>query len=592
MLRPVSFVGARETLASRTNSVTCKAEVARLLWAEATWREDIDGMQEYPTHKETRLKGLPVSEGFAVARVCLFNDRRHNVLPVYRVRDEMIPAEIERVEKAIGVAGERLDELREKVARQVGSAEAEIFVAQKLILTDRTLRKRMVEVIQEKHLNAEQAVSQVLDEFETRLLSVDDQYMRERASDFGEIKRRLLDVFGNLRPDLQCSSGGLCQRGKNRIVVAEELTPALTVDLDMQRLMGLVTERGGRNSHGAILARSLGIPAVSGLRGFRSAIGCGTEILVNGTTGEVVVWPADATVQAATAAHPRSMREATPHDPVEGFKVMANIGVSSDISEAVRMKAEGVGLYRTEMDLIAAKRMLTEQELFDRYQVAAEALAGRPVLFRLFDIGSDKKPAFVSLPGEDNPQLGWRGSRFLLGNPELFRLQARALARLSKAAAVDVMYPMVSGVEQFRRLKAAFLEAVSGFAVGKIRHGVMLEVPSACLDAVALLGEADFGSVGTNDLTQYLLAVDRDNEMVADEFSYDTPALWRLLREVAAAGRETGKDVSVCGEMAGDPAYVGRLMETGIRSVSVSARRIPVVRAAATVLMQSAGKQG
>jgi phosphotransferase system enzyme I (PtsI) len=172
----------------------------------------------------------------------------------------------------------------------------------------------------------------------------------------------------------------------------------------------------------------------------------------------------------------------------------------------------------------------------------------------------------------------------------MFRVQARALARLSAASAVDVMYPMVAGVAQFRKLKAAFHEAVSGMTVGHVRHGVMLEVPAACLDAVTLLGEADFGSVGTNDLTQYLLAVDRDNELVADEFSYDTPALWRLLSEVASAGRETGKDVSVCGEMAGDPTHVGRLMEAGIRSVSVSARRIAVVRAAAAVLMQLDGK--
>jgi len=546
-------------------------------------------MDRIHTRKETVLKGLPLSEGYAVARVCLFNEKRHSNLPLYKVAGEGVAKEIGRFQRAIAIAGERLDAVRQEVAAAVGPAEAEIFVAQKMIMEDRALVDQIVALIRGDGANAETAVARVLDAAEARLQALDNEYIKERASDIGEIKRRLLDVFGNMRPELQCADEAHCQRGRNRIVVAEEMTPTLTTELDTQRLMGLATERGGYNSHGAILARALGIPAVSGLRGIRAALSCGTELLVNGVTGEVVVWPSEDTVARVAAAQPAAERQPAPVAPVAGFKVLANIRLAADAAEAMRMEAEGIGLYRTEIELIQANRPLGEDELHERYAAVFAAMAGREVIYRLFDIGSDKKPPFLELSEEENPALGWRGARLLLGRPDLLVAQARALARLSRRGAVKVMYPMVVDLEQFRELRAAFEKAVAGVERGPMAHGIMLEVPSACLQADALLAEADFASIGSNDLMQYLFAVDRNNDRVAYDFNYDKPAFWDLLERVARAAARAGKPLSVCGEMAGDPKYVPRLLAIGIRTVSVSSRRIPAARLAAQRALAAGG---
>jgi len=275
-----------------------------------------------------------------------------------------------------------------------------------MILHDDGLMAGVIRLITEERMNAETATGRILDSYEARLLALDNEYIKERASDFGEVKRRVLDVLGNMQASLQCEGTGHCQRGHNRIVVSEEMTPALTVDLDMEHLMGLVTERGGPTSHGAILARAMGIPAVSGLPGIRSELSCGTEILVNGTTGEVVVWPSEETISQAHATRSGTMRLPQAVAPVPGFRVMANISTIEDARFALAMQAEGVGLYRTEIELIAAKRMLTEDELWERYTAVKQTLPGCPVVFRLFDIGSDKPAAFLDLLRKTTRPLG------------------------------------------------------------------------------------------------------------------------------------------------------------------------------------------
>jgi phosphotransferase system enzyme I (PtsI) len=268
---------------------------------------------------------------------------------------------------------------------------------------------------------------------------------------------------------------------------------------------------------------------------------------------------------------------------------MANIRMADDAAEAVKMKAEGIGLYRTEIELIAAGRLLGEDEYAERYLRVMRAMDGRQVVYRLLDIGSDKPLPFLPLPKEENPSLGWRGGRVLLDRKDLLRPQARALARLSLLAEARVLYPMVVDLEQFRALRAAFMDSIADMPRGRILHGVMFEVPSACLQAEEILREADFASVGTNDLIQYLFAVDRDNALVSGEFHPDRPVFWALLRQIAAAARESGKELSVCGELGGDPKYTARLMAAGIRTVSVIPRRIPAVRAMAAKAAQAAG---
>jgi phosphoenolpyruvate-protein kinase (PTS system EI component) len=266
--------------------------------------------------------------------------------------------------------------------------------------------------------------------------------------------------------------------------------------------------------------------------------------------------------------------------PVPGMTVLANINVAGDVAEAVARQAEGIGLYRTEMEIIAAGEMPAEDWLYERYLAVYSAMQGKPVVFRVLDMGSDKPLPSLSIPREDNPALGWRGARLLLGRPDLLKSQARALARLSQHGPVDVLYPMVIDLAQFLAIRRLFREAAGDVEWGVIRHGVMFEVPSACLDAAEILSHADFGSVGTNDLIQYMYAVDRNNERVAYDFRSDRESLWRLLGQLAQAAESAGRPLSVCGELASDPVYVARLMDVGIRSVSVGPGRIATVRSA------------
>lgn len=528
---------------------------------------------------EIRLTGLPISGGVVAGKVCRFNENRHSNLAMYRVSGSGITREKNRVQRAIDLAADQLDGLIEDVAWRIGPAEAKIFEAQKAILGDSVLGSRIVEDIETAGFNAESAVTRVLDAYELRLLEVDNEYIKERASDIGELRRRLLDVLGDINPSLQCAGQEHCQQGRSRIIVTGELTAGMTVDLDADQTVGFVTERGGPTSHAAILARALGIPAVSGVKGIHNLLSCGTELLIDGDSGEVVIWP---NAQTVARARPGPVAAAaTVVEPVPGLTVLANINHASEVDDAVARKSEGIGLYRTEFEFLSAGRILDEDEQYERYAAVVKAMAGRRVSFRLLDIGGDKQAPFFDLPREDNPYLGLRGSRLLLERADLLRPQARALARASAHGPVEVLYPMIVELEQFVKLKRMFCEAVDDLATGSLRHGVMFEVPSACLEARRLLEAADFGSIGTNDLIQYLFAVDRNNELVAYDYSADRPAFWSVLEQIVAAAAETGRTVSVCGEAAGNLQFLPRLMQLGLTTLSVSPRFIGDLRLAA-----------
>lgn len=529
--------------------------------------------------KEKRLTGAAISGGIALARVCLFRQSRHNALPSYSVRGEGVARELARLRQATDVVTDRLDSLTSEVAERIGKAEAGIFVAQKMMLQDPVLRDEMDKAIADG-CNAERAATQTLDGYELQLAELDDEYIRERASDLGELKRRLLDVLCNTAPSFQCAAEGTCARGHNRIVVTQELTPSVTLEMGTAELLGFVTERGGVTSHAAILARALGIPAVSGIPRIHELVPCGTEVLVNGNTGEVIIQPSEET-KARWEGQVSTGGAVSVVQPVGSLKVMANISTAAEAAEAVRMEAEGIGLYRTEFEFFAAGASLDEEAQHRLYTDVLGAMGSLPVLFRMLDIGADKPLDELALPKEDNPALGCRGARLLLLRPELMRPQARALARASRRGVVHVTYPMVTGVKQFRRLREAFGEMTSDIETGRILHGVMFEVPSACMEARSLLDEADFGSIGSNDLIQYFFAADRNNENVVGDFSPDHEVFWQLLESLVAAADATGKDLSLCGELAADTQYTAKLISIGLRAVSVSVRHIPVVRRAA-----------
>lgn len=528
------------------------------------------------TVKETRLQGIPLSKGCVVGKVCMVNENRHTDVPMYRVEGIGAEAEIRRFERAREIAGERLDNIRNEVREKIGVAEAEIFVAQKMILDDPDLAREITNRIVEQATNAETAIVAAFDLYEGRMAALSNEYLSARASDIGEIRQRLLDVLGNMRPTLRCDKEH-CQQGRDRIVAAEELTPSLTIEIEPEKTLAFITERGGINSHAAILARALGIPAVSGLEGITGKVGCGTEVLVNGDTGEVILWPSE----SAAGIKPVCRVVPIPTDPVDGFVVMANLNWASDVRDARAMQAEGAGLYRTEFEILAAERFLSEDELFERYDQVARALHEQSVVFRLFDLGSDKTLPALKLAEEDNPALGWRGTRLLLGERTLLESQVRALARASRDRRLDVMYPMIVDTDQFLAIRDIVEEVIREIPHGEIRHGIMFEVPSACLDADALFEHVDFASVGTNDLVQYLFAVDRDNDRVSYDYNPDRPVFWNLIGSLADAAQRAGKPLSVCGELAGYPQYVEKLVAAGITRVSVSPRRITDVRNAA-----------
>lgn len=535
-------------------------------------------MGQVKANSETRFVGLPISPGLALSQVCLFNDRRHEGLKVYRIAADGVRYEQARLRKAIELADRGLRDLSARVAERIGAPEAAIFDVQRTILSDAGLSREIEAMIANRRLNAEAAVARALDSYETRLRELGDPYLRERATDIGEIRRRLLDALGNMGSSLRCWTQEHCRRGTNRIIVAEELTPSLTVELDAEHIMGFVSERGGPTSHAAILARALGIPAVSGIKGARELLACGTELLLDGNSGEVIIWPEEQTLARRHCVQNSRPVPPQPVAPVQGITVMANISRVDEVVDALGMQAEGIGLYRTEFEFLAAERLLDEEEQAARYASVVRAMAGRPVYFRLLDIGGDKEAPFFDLPREDNPYLGLRGSRLLLGRPDLLGPQARALARASVHGPVHVIYPMIVEVEQFLRLRRLFMEAIADISAGPIFHGVMFEVPAACLQAREVLEAADFGSIGTNDLIQYLFAADRNNERVAYDCSPDRPVFWSLIRGIVEAAEQTGRPLSVCGELAGDPRYLSRLREIGIRSVSVAPRAIPALR--------------
>ncbi|MFO8012325.1 MAG: phosphoenolpyruvate--protein phosphotransferase [Phycisphaerae bacterium] len=527
---------------------------------------------------ETRFRGLPVSPGVTVARVCLFRQARHEAIPQYTVSGEAKEEEKKRLDEAVEAVLGRLEGLHDVVQERVGAAEAEIFSVQRMILKDPVLRDQLAETI-DSGRNAEVAVKQTFEGYESRMRELDNGYQVERAGDIGELKRRLLGELVQTTSAFACEADPHCQRGKKRIVVTEELTPSIALEMNTADIRGLVTERGGATSHAAIVARGLGIPAVSGIPHIHDLVACGTEMLVDGGEGEVVVWPSEKTLASVQVCIPAEAEE--PSEPVEGLRVLANLSIAEEADIARRHRAEGVGLYRTEMEFFAADRLLEEAEQAERYARVVRAMEGQPAAFRLLDLGGDKPSPLFEFPEEDNPSLGLRGLRYLLNHPSLLKTQARALARASQEGPVQVMYPMVTGVDQFEEARAVFEEAVRDLAHGDIQHGPMFEIPSAVRDAGRLLAVADFASVGSNDLLQYLFAVDRNNLHVADEYVPDQPVFWQVLEDVVRAAREAGVPLSICGELAADPAYIGRLMAIGFETVSVSVRLIPGIRRAA-----------
>jgi len=527
------------------------------------------------------FRGLSINFGTVLAQACLYSAERHRHVIEAPLRSEAdVTRELKRFHTAIDACGAELDRIAANAEKAVGKTEAEIFVTQKHIMTDPGIVERVESVIRDDKKNAEYAIDKAYTHFQRQFEQLDNTYIRERASDISEVRSRLLNHLHELRPGFLCEGQMHCSRGRNRIIVAEELTPDMVLHMDLEKVRGFVTEHGGFSSHAAIIARSLGIPAVSGLHGFLDHIRCGDKVLIDGDTGMAYLNP-DESLIAALAPKRRPEEETIQvlSSPA-GTEVLANASLIEDVRMARAAHADGIGLFRTEILFMKQNRLLSEGEQYEHYRQVVELMGESPVVFRLLDVGGDKPLPFFRIEQEANPYLGWRGARFLLGSPDILATQVRALARASNHGKIKIMYPMVIDGVQAGELSRAVAEIVSaaGGSMENIETGAMFEVPSACFDSRAIFKHVEFGSIGSNDLIQYLFAIDRNNERVSYDYNPEHPILWHMLSRLSETARGLHKPLSICGEMAAREGIPTRLVETGITSLSVSPRLIGRVR--------------
>ena len=536
---------------------------------------------------DRRLLGIPASPGIAVGRVHLLRweipDVKHRIIP-----DEAVPAEVRRLHAALDGAKERLSHIRDRVERTTGPQEAAIFDVQRSILGDQELITAVEDLIRQ-NLGAEKAFEIVMFEWGQRFGRAAHPMLRERVGDLKDVEIRvltlLLDVPDHDPVDLP--------KGSNAILVTHDLTPSLTVQLDREAIAGIATDAGTRTSHVAILARSLGLPAIVGLRtATQELIGTETAIL-DGSTGLLGINPSHQDIESyrerarqealaeVELRHLASLEAVT----TDGIRITlrANVDLPEEADLGATSGAEGVGLMRTEFLVVGRATMPDEDEQYRAYRRVVEAFKGHPVVIRTFDVGGDKLPV-GGYPSEPNPFLGWRAIRMCLDLPELFGVQLRALLRAAVHGDVHIMLPLVVTVDEVRRARemldaaARELEARGAEFRRDIPLGVMIETPAAAVACDTFVGDVAFFSIGTNDLVQYTLAVDRGNANLATRFTPLHPAVLKLIRRTVFTARQHSLDVAVCGEMASQPLMAFALIGLGVRQLSVAPRSVPLVK--------------
>ena len=532
-----------------------------------------------------KWQGKGVSEGLAMAQIHLFTPK----LPeISRQPAADAEAEVAKLEKTLAAAEEELRGLYETAKETMGEQEAEIFDAHLTILGDEySVREPIIQRIREQKQNAAAAIEDQFDELAQMFRSLGDELMAERAADAEDLKQQLLRIcLGCGRQDLSVLPGDV-------IVLAEELTPSDTVRMDTAHVKGIATRLGGATAHSAIIARTLGIPAAAGIDGWQTEALNGHMAILDGADGTLTVDPTDEETacyqsrkaQADCEAQALEAFRTCPSQTKDGaaLEICANIGTPQEAQQAMKYGADGVGLFRSEFLFMDRDALPTEDEQFEAYRTAAQTMAGKPLIIRTLDVGGDKKLPTLELPHEDNPFLGFRAIRMTLSHPEIFRPQLRAILRAAAYGDMRVMFPMIGSMDQLREAKALLREQeqtlqAEGVPTGPVKVGMMVEIPAAAVLAEEFAKEVDFFSIGTNDLTQYTLAVERGNAAVAHLYAPEHPAVLRLIAMTAQAAAERHIPCGMCGEAAGDPKLAPAFVGMGVNELSMSPRRVPAVR--------------
>lgn len=533
------------------------------------------------------ISGILVSPGFAFGQALLLKEDPI-IVSTKKIADDQIETEIQRFIDGRNKSAEQLSLIKEKAEKNLGAEKAEIFEGHIMLLEDEELEQEIVTLIKGDKKTADAAVYSVIEDQAQALEALDDEYLKERAADVRDIGKRLLKNI------LRMPIVDLSAIDKEVILVAADLTPSETAQLNLDKVLGFITDLGGRTSHTSIMARSLELPAIVGTSDATTKIKNGDYIILDGVNNHIYLNPSDQEIDKLKKFNEEYQQEKNeltklkdlPAITLDGHQVevCANIGTVRDVAGAERNGAEGVGLYRTEFLFMDRDSLPTEEEQFQAYKAVAEAMGSQAVIVRTMDIGGDKDLPYMNLPKEENPFLGWRAIRICLDRKEILHSQLRAILRASSFGKLRIMFPMIISVEEVRELKAE-LEMLKGQLreEGKIfdesiEVGVMVETPAAAVIAHHLAKEVDFFSIGTNDLTQYTLAVDRGNELISHLYNPMSPAVLNLIKQVIDASHAEGKWTGMCGELAGDERATLLLLGMGLDEFSMSAISIPRIK--------------
>ena len=533
------------------------------------------------------ITGIPASPGIVFGKALVLKEEKI-VLDTQKISEDQVEAEVARFYAGREAAVEQLNSIHQRALKSLGEEKAAIFEGHLMILEDEELEEEIIDYLRSNKVNASVAASKIIDQQVEMLSEIDDEYLKERAGDIRDIGNRLIkNILGMHIVDL----GDITEES---ILVAYDLTPSETAQLNLEKVLGFITDIGGRTSHTSIMARSLELPAIVGTNDVTARVNTGDYLILDAVNNRVYVNPTQAEIDELKTLEAKRAEEKAelaklkdlPAVTLDGHKVdvVANIGTIRDCEGAHRNGAEGVGLYRTEFLFMDRDQLPSEEEQFIAYKEVVEAMEGRLVVLRTMDIGGDKELPYLNLPKEMNPFLGWRAVRIALDRREILHAQLRAVLRASAFGKLAVMFPMIISVEEIRELKSV-LETLKAElrAEGKafdenIQVGVMVETPSAAVNAKFLAKEVDFFSIGTNDLTQYTLAVDRGNELISHLYNPMSPSVLGLIKQVIDASHAEGKWTGMCGELAGDERATLLLLGMGLDEFSMSAISVPRIK--------------